>query len=1264
MPKISDMPIDTNVSGVEKFPVSDGTIPKHITTALIKDYTIDEIEAIAQGSSASLTDGVYILQGGELKPVDLSAVTALATNEVWSKLAETDADDADVMALKDGSTEKTITLSVLWNWIRTHVLGIKLDDLSTPDDNTDLDATTSLHGLMSKVDKTKLDGIESGATADQTGAEIKVAYENESNTNAYTDAEKLKLAGIQPGAGDWDGDIADIDLDGGTDIGADLVDADLILVDDGATGTNRKSAISRIWTYIQTKLAGLTGKTTPIGADGLILKDSEDSNSHKELTLSNLSSFIQSTLESTFYDISGLDTLDPISPSDLFLVTSGSTGKKFTFGELSDTILGALDDYIVNDLGDAPIVNDDDLIYVLQSGIAHKMTLSQIMAHLGTSLSGSGTSNFLAQWYDYDTLKAGPSLATSFSVGDDNSVPTSKAVRDEMNTVIQDASDYPTGMFGVVMIDEDEVLVRKASNNTQYSCTLNRLKTIVYDVKLDNLSEPDDNTHLDATTARHGLMSKADKTKLDGISGYGDIADIDLDGGTDIGADLVDADLILVDDGATGTNRKSAISRIWTYIQSKLAGYKLDDLAEPDDNTDLDATTARHGLLPKLNGVSTDYLGGDGDYHPAVGDGDVHGPSSSTDEHIAVFNGASGKQIKDGGISKDTIDSNTTHRTGDGSDHSAVVNNTSNISLNTTHRTSDGSDHSLVLANSTDRHAELHALSSHNDLNSDTGSFLDGTGTLQKVRLTEDKTINILPGWNAAIIQYYIDELPKDLGGCYVELKFDAGTWNTTALSQSIVFEDFYNGLISLEGNTKQTGLSTSQDSILQFADSTDLFFENCSATINISSLNIQGISSPLQFRNCNAKKNDIFYCYLVDNSTTYINFGLTFINSTVMLKSNYYKGFGYYCNSIHSNIYIKDCDYNINKPDYEFSATKGSIVCIDEDTTLPSVMGHYYADASSIVQRKQFIIKDASSADQTHTLDAISTTNDGRVVRIGKTGAYKLTLSPASGDTIDAGATGEAISTLDEEDSFITLRADNTNSNWQVISKTNNWKFATSRQYNLTSQNILTGDLTISLTASMSASDINALIESVPKNLGGHKLIINCADGTYTLSESIVFADFYNYESIELNGNSSDIGTTKNVYFDFGNTSNSLRLLRLPHEIIVRYIKIRSNTSTIYCYQCPTICDVKYCYFLGYSDTAHGVYFYYCRSHIQHCYCDNLNRAIVSNNSFVRSTSNNENGTTPKYGLYGDSGLIFKVGAQPAGSTADEIKYNGAQIW
>jgi hypothetical protein len=49
-------------------------------------------------------------------------------------------------------------------------------------------------------------------------------------------------------------------------------------------------------------------------------------------------------------------------------------------------------------------------------------------------------------------------------------------------------------------------------------------------------------------------------------SGQTAISNLDIDGATDIGAAIVDADLFIIDDGAGGTNRKTAASRLKTYI--------------------------------------------------------------------------------------------------------------------------------------------------------------------------------------------------------------------------------------------------------------------------------------------------------------------------------------------------------------------------------------------------------------------------------------------------------------------------------------------------------------------------------------------------------------------------------------------------------------------------------------------------------------------------------------------------------------------------
>jgi len=60
-----------------------------------------------------------------------------------------------------------------------------------------------------------------------------------------------------------------------------------------------------------------------------------------------------------------------------------------------------------------------------------------------------------------------------------------------------------------------------------------------------------------------------------GDTGTLPLTTIDIDGGTDIGADLTTSDLIVVDDGAGGTNRKAALSRVVTLMSAQ--GFSTDD---------------------------------------------------------------------------------------------------------------------------------------------------------------------------------------------------------------------------------------------------------------------------------------------------------------------------------------------------------------------------------------------------------------------------------------------------------------------------------------------------------------------------------------------------------------------------------------------------------------------------------------------------------------------------------------------------------------
>jgi len=73
-----------------------------------------------------------------------------------------------------------------------------------------------------------------------------------------------------------------------------------------------------------------------------------------------------------------------------------------------------------------------------------------------------------------------------------------------------------------------------------------------------------------------------------------------------------DARGVLIDDLPVGIHGS-------THVSGGSDAIKLDDLSAPDDNTDLDATTSAHGLLPKLSGSSTDFLDGNGAFNTPSG---------------------------------------------------------------------------------------------------------------------------------------------------------------------------------------------------------------------------------------------------------------------------------------------------------------------------------------------------------------------------------------------------------------------------------------------------------------------------------------------------------------------------------------------------------------------------------------------------------------------------------------------------------------------
>jgi len=176
--------IDSNVQETSGAPKSGVTVRVFRQTTVGKNSGDEDPKAVfAAGSS--------------IRAADLNAnveQSLYAIHELQDQpITDTDIEDGVITSAKiaDG-TIANVDVSAT-----AAIAGTKI----SPDFGSQNIATTgTVDGRDVSVDGTKLDTIETNAKDDQTASEIKTLYEGNSNTNAYTDAEKTKLSGIETAA--------------------------------------------------------------------------------------------------------------------------------------------------------------------------------------------------------------------------------------------------------------------------------------------------------------------------------------------------------------------------------------------------------------------------------------------------------------------------------------------------------------------------------------------------------------------------------------------------------------------------------------------------------------------------------------------------------------------------------------------------------------------------------------------------------------------------------------------------------------------------------------------------------------------------------------------------------------------------------------------------------------------------------------------------------------------------------------------------------
>jgi len=92
------------------------------------------------------------------------------------------------------------------------------------------------------------------------------------------------------------------------------------------------------------------------------------------------------------------------------------------------------------------------------------------------------------------------------------------------------------------------------------------------------------------------------------------------------------------------TGYKYPLSHASSHKSGQVDQIKLDELGIPSNNTNLDATTSYHGLLPKLNGISNNYLNGVGSW--SIPSGENNTASNIGNSGFGVFSSKIGTDLK------------------------------------------------------------------------------------------------------------------------------------------------------------------------------------------------------------------------------------------------------------------------------------------------------------------------------------------------------------------------------------------------------------------------------------------------------------------------------------------------------------------------------------------------------------------------------------------------------------------------------------------
>ena len=387
---------------------------------------------------------------------------------------------------------------------------------------TDSVSSTAITPVVSAALLISINGVIQEPTTDYTVSGTNITF---TSAPASTDSFFGVVMGFQLDVGTPSDStvtaakLASTFFTGATDIGAAIVDADLLLLDDGAGGTIRKTTASRLKTYI--------GGNEPSSADGQALGSA--------------------TLEWSDLYLADGGVIYLGNDQDVTLTHVADTGvllnstRKIQFGDSASFIHQSADGVLTID-GEATI----DL-----NASTAVLASNDLKLNSDAAILGFGADNDVTLTHVADTgILLNSTMQLQFNDSSQYINAPSNAILDinatdeiELNATLADvnANLDVSGTYtgGGTMTTGGNIVIPDAGN-------------------IGSASDTDA-----IAIASNGVVTFSQSPVFP--DGSINIADIDLDGGTDIGADIVDADLFLIDDGAGGTMRKTTAARLKTY---------------------------------------------------------------------------------------------------------------------------------------------------------------------------------------------------------------------------------------------------------------------------------------------------------------------------------------------------------------------------------------------------------------------------------------------------------------------------------------------------------------------------------------------------------------------------------------------------------------------------------------------------------------------------------------------------------------------------